>query len=921
MATNAAEDGVDVRTGLRPGLRTLARTVGGADELRQLSLIDMKVREEIAEAGITLPQGVSGVFVEERTGEPAYYRVERDEEDNPYLVPTLINPPGMDRGDLIAGTPLGLQIAAETFGSLLGASLAATRGGLGMTTAAAVGSGTMAAATNMTRQAIARHYGVPEDMVAKIMNDEMLQDVLFAAGGDVLAGTGMGIYRGITNHWFRPLRADTDIRAIQQGFQDATAKVQTLEELVDSPLFLSLGMATDDVQLLALEKQVKMHLRDKFARTQVEKDISNEMTMGQAVRRINEKRWPTAGNNYHPTEVGRRTQDVVQEPGRRAGERVAAAEESLARAGRALPEPSPDVWIDTQTLRRFAGEQFEEAERVAWSTFRGPRGISVDPDTGAADIWLRNAPNSPVRKYLRDLGREADQTLARTFREAQEKLLRDMNIDPATNKALDAAVPSLADEALDYRQVHILISHLKSNSHKMESAIPGWSKQEVDGLIQAFERQIHVSPAVYGYPSLANQRQTPEALARMRVDPERQREVRNLWDQAKHATSQKYDFQNLEALTEVARTRRVPGMPGDAAGPRAQEFVHQADMVRGVFLRPNNSDALAELRHLQGFSPDLTAKLQRELLGEYHRAAFIDGKFSRVASDNFLKQYDGHIRVLWGEGNVPTITNIQNLSDAVIRTERRAEQVHLAARQIFGKQVNMADPPQEVARELLTGRYTPTQLQQFATRIQRTDPVLWNDIQQQGLRWIEQQTGAGAAGQALNYNALNRLVTGDTGRKLGALYGQEYVENMTVLRDVYGMMAREKLGQGWATSIQTPLLQVSRSLLGPLSKKQRFITAMNRAMKSLGNRSFREAMNNPDYLKAWVEVQKASPGSYAAAHAAMRLPHGLFMAIDDETRRQAAVIRHFQRGGTEEQLSRMRPEDLDIYDDGDDDDF
>ncbi len=914
LARNAAEAGVDVTTGAPIGVRTMARVAGGADPLRQMELVNFKAEEAISEAGLTLPEGMSAVFVEEYTGEPAYYRVERDADDNPYLVPTLINPPGTEGADVAAAAPAAMQMAAEVFGSGVGAAIGRIGGNKGMTLGAAVGSGTMAAAANWARQMIARSYGVPEEQVQRIKDDEMFYDVLMAAGSDLAVGGAFAIKRGITNHWLRPLDPNTDIKALQEAYYEATGKVMKLEDLLEKDLHLTLGMATGDPQQLALESQVRNTLRDFWARKNTESQIANEVTMGGAVRRLNERAWPTAGGDAYggPSEVGRRTLDVVQAPGERAATRVEAADARLTSAGQQLPRPDPDVWVNAQVLRNQAADSFRAAEDEAWTKFRGPTGIDVDEATGVSNIWLRNAANSPIRTFMRGIGRENEQVLAVTYRKARNNLLESMNINPATAKALDTSFPSLADEALDFRQLHVLLSYLKQNAHRMEDVMPGWSRQDVNGLIGAIERQVNVSPLVRGgYEGLERLRQTPAWLkdAKLSIDdPARDAFIRDQWDKAKQATTQRHDFEALEQLRSAAELRRVPGMPGEPVQARTTEFVNQPDMVRSVFFRPNNSNALAELKHLEGFSPELRVNLQKEMLAQYRQAAFVDGKFSRTASDKFLQQFDGHIRQLFGNEGAPAITNIQTMADQLKRMEMRAEQVNDVARRTLGKQVNMADPPAEVARELLMGRYTPSQMDAFARHIQRVDPVLWDDIQQQGLRWIEQQAASGAAGKKLNVNALNKLIDGDTGRKLATLYGEEYVQNLGLLRDVYGMMANAQLGQGWATNVQTPLLQITRSLLGPLSKKQRFITAMNRAMKSMGNRQFREVMMNPEYLQRWVTTLTTEPGTYAAAHAALGLPRELFMAVDSETRQRAAILKHFQNGGGVEDIAKFGEE-------------
>ena len=918
LANNAAEEGIDVTTGAPVGLRTLARTVGGADPLRQLELINLRAEDAIKEAGLSLPPGISAVFVEEFTGEPAYYRVERDSDDKPFLVPTLINPPGTDVGDMLEYTPMAMQVAAETFGSGVGAMLGAKGGNVGMTVGAAVGSGTMAAASNWSRQIIARSMGVPEEMVQRIHDDEMFRDVMFAAGGDAAVGTAFAVKRAISNHWFRPLEPETDVAALQQAYRDATVNVQTLEELVGEKIHLTLGMATGDAQVLALEAQAKNAARDWYARRFTQRDISNEIVMGSAVRRINQNAWPTTGGSP-PTEVGRRTLENIQEPGRRAGARVERADAAVEAAGRQLPRPDPDVWVNTQTLRNHAAEEFRLAETEAWDLFRSPRGIDVD-ENGTANIWLRNAPNSPIRKFLNQMGAERTETLSATYRESRDQFLKGLGMDPTTMTKLDEAFPGLSDEALDFNQLHMMLSYLKQQSRRMDNVVPGWLPQDVNDLVSAIERQIHVSPPVYGgFSGLEQMRHDPSFLARAKVDPQRAAFIRDQWDAAKQATTQKHDFENLEALRTASAMRRVPGMPREAVQARTHEFVHQADMVRSVFLRPNNSSALAELKHLEGFSPALRGGLQSELLAAYRQAAFVDGKFSRVASDKFLENHDGHIRLLFGPDGAQAITNVQTMSDAAIRTARRAEQVNVIARQTLGPQVDMAAPPSEVARQLLAANYTPSQVNSFRVRIEKTDPALWDDIQQQGLRWVEEKMGSGGAGKKLNFNQLNRLISGDTGNKLAGIYGRQYVDNLTVLRDVFSLMENAKQGVGWSTNVQTPMLQISRSLLGPLSKKQRFITAMNRAMNSLGSRTFREAMANPQYLQKWVEVQRHAPGSYAAAHAAIGLPRELYMAVDSETRRQANIIRFFQQGGTVQQLERLSPEHFDDSDDGDTD--
>jgi hypothetical protein len=322
------------------------------------------------------------------------------------------------------------------------------------------------------------------------------------------------------------------------------------------------------------------------------------------------------------------------------------------------------------------------------------------------------------------------------------------------------------------------------------------------------------------------------------------------------------------------------------------EFVQQPDAIRSLFLRPGNSNALAELRELRGLSPELKTGLRQEMLALYRRATLdANGNFQREAANRFLNEYRSHLKLLFGD-RADDLISIQRMATEATRLENRAKTVQTAVRETFGqKWASNATTPDEVVRELMSGKFQEEQISRFASRVRRADPQLWEDIQQQGLRWIENYTTTGKSGQEINWRGLDRLLQGSNRDKLVTMYGAKYVDNLGTIRDVARRVAGETMGETFATNVQSPLLQVSRSLLGPLSKKQRFITSTNRLMKAMGNAHFRKMMAQPDALDQWIKINRPEPGTFAAASALMEAPGYMWDAADDETRELAEKIR------------------------------
>ena len=889
LFANAAEAGVDVRTGAPAEWKFAAGVAGGGRDDRKFSVFEYYAEKAIRDAGLELPNDTPVVYKDPYTNRVAYLRPVTGEDGTVSLKPTLVNGIENTGSTLLEFAPGFVQGVAEAGGSAAGAAVGSRVPG-GTTLGAAVGSGSVAAASNMLRQAIARGMGIPDEIVARIKDEDMFRDVLYAAGGDAAFGAGYGLYRAGTNKFRRVIENDPErLAKIRADFNEGLQNLEKLEEVLGIKLTPTLTMMTDDAGMAIMESDIKSVARDSASTAIKQTELENRLTLGTAIRRLNEKEIPAGPMTHDPISHGPKVRDITRSEIQPAQDAVDIATQDLTRGLNDLPKSTFKPWREVQDLAKAEVDDFVTRETVAWNNFLGPRGLSVDPKTGRADIWLANSPQSPIRRSLRRLSANAQQTLAPIYRQAQEKFLRDMGVDETGRKALEEGLPSLVDEAIDPRQLHIFLSYLKQQRNNLDNSL-GWTRHDVSTMIEAIEGQINRGAFIYNNAGSVPTR-APYRDGLPRVSDERATEIRQMFREANAATTAKYDFENMKALNQLAEMRRIPGT-------RDHEFVMQPDAVRNLFFRPGNSNALAELRHLRGLAPETKAGLQRELLATY-RAAVTDGegRFVQAAHDRFVRDYDNHMSILFGD-RAGDINNIQRMADEVARYENRLRGVQEAVKDVFGnKFAGETTFPDEVVREIMTGKVSAEQLKNLSRRISRTDPALWQDIKRQGMNWLENYVRSGTSGDEISWKALNRLLSGTNRDKLALLYGRQYVENMELVFDTARRMSRAGLGEAPAHTVQSPLLQVSRSLLGPLSKKQRFITATNKLFKKLGTDGAIQLMREPWALNSFVQLGRATPGSFAAAQLVMEGPGILYDIADDETKALADKImesRNFQ---------------------------
>ena len=108
--------------------------------------------------------------------------------------------------------------------------------------------------------------------------------------------------------------------------------------------------------------------------------------------------------------------------------------------------------------------------------------------------------------------------------------------------------------------------------------------------------------------------------------------------------------------------------------------------------------------------------------------------------------------------------------------------------------------------------------------------------------------------------AIRRVLRTNPGR-LEALYGSRYVENLKALSDVMAAAENIQMGRASRVVLNPPMLQLTRTLFGPLSTTQRRITALRRMHEGTQNRLMAELVADPSKVENFIKLNRMEPGT------------------------------------------------------------
>jgi len=303
--------------------------------------------------------------------------------------------------------------------------------------------------------------------------------------------------------------------------------------------------------------------------------------------------------------------------------------------------------------------------------------------------------------------------------------------------------------------------------------------------------------------------------------------------------------------------------------------------VRDQLFEPNNAAALSDILTLSGGHPGLRAALADQLEGVYKKMALNpDGTFARGGYNRFMAEYGDHAELLFGPENAARLHNADSMARAVEQVNITAKKVEDAFRATFGDAVD----PQKlgangVVRTIMnSSNVTARQARTLMNRLKSIDPAMAMEVRAEFAQWAN---GELAKSPVLlkDGNAIRNWL-GTNQSKIRAVMGDQYFNDMRTIQKFTDLVDYSDAVRGVSEPVQAAWLQVTRSVFGPLSKKQRFMTAANRILRGRSAKKALELMADPENLRKFIRLGKMDPKSLAFWATADQL--GLRLFFEEE---------------------------------------
>ena len=829
-----AEAGIDMTSGIDPAIRAKAGLLdwsfGGAESRRaSVAALEHLVKEAIPEGEV--PMGIP--LIANFEGVPSALT---RQEDGTYRY-HAINPLGGDLGDLGEIAAELPQVALETAGSIVGAVAGGTAGAVagpaGVAGGALAGSATGSAIAGYfsipARAALARAVGIPDEIVDGAISDNaQFYNALLAAVGDVGVAAIVGATRGLANWSTGRILEPDEVDKILPEVERSLAKTRAFTEKTGIDINMGLGQLSGDEGLMQADRIARQaaknktslalhgdeHTRDQAVARALD-DMVNQRTRGEALQRT-------------PEDVA---VDVVS--GIRGTAR--AADEAAEVAQRELDEfqkvtdlgRNPDAYVGTRDELWDLAERAAAAETTAWENFRA----SVEWQPGQGSGVLIHSPGtgpnmSPIKKVLLDLDDEAQRALLESTRNAQAKFVKDAGLPE------EGTPTGLAAEYIDPRELHFTLSDLKRRRRQMDRAtdFDGLRAHSLNDMIQAIEETIAKSPMV-------------RRNGLKPVDAQQDAVIRESWTHA-NATSLRlhtlYDSANMRALlSKNPRTGTLDMPPG---------------MIHRHLFKPDDPRFLSDALEAMGENPGLRAALADELVKKHRAATRTDT--TGDAHRRFLDEHGDHIHLLGIDPRA--LKGAHGLALEAKRLRHAADSLKRNLESAFGKRIpddgmDVLDIHTEVMK------LTPEKVRNLVKYLGDNNPRLLDEVRAHSLQTLKRELTASTENEIAFKNLWTVVDT--QGARLRELHGQEFVDDLKFLKQMEVLFQRDPrlamapvTGQG----VQSAFLDLTRSMIGPLSKKQRFLSAFQRVNRRKAAALARRVITEPEDLRRFIRHKSRS---------------------------------------------------------------
>lgn len=830
---NAAAQGIDIETGIDPRIRTAMGALDFDPDVRN-QVLNAMVRSQLT----NVPASVPVVFLDDSTGEPVYLR----ETEDGRLRPTLVNAAGFEGGDILAGLGSLPSVALEIGGAVGGGLAAASvSGGVGTAFGAAAGAAAGAATGIEARKLLAKAVGAPPEIVD--MAEGAFREAMIAAGGELLFFGAFGTLTAIRNRTGgRILEADT-LAKFEQELTENIAKIKRLEERTNQKFNPGVGELTGSSELLVAESTLRRQAKGPGAAILKIQEVETERATGEALRDIATQRVRSPNDPAFRSveDTSAEVREIVDEPIALGREKIAGAQRKVDKFDEEL-----DVASDRSRFVKVRDDAFaakveaKELSDKGWKLYRDE--VEYNPRTRRSNIVLDNQGSTPISQVMSQIKKDANNGLLATVANAQEAFLKDAGFgDDAIRQLRQSGdATGLAAPTLDMRQLHFTLSHLKRQQRLAAKGVDpnGFRSEDYNTLIGAIEDQIQSGTL----------RRVNSGRA---VNPEKAAQVKLAWGQANENTALMHEVFDSDNMRTLLRTRRVRTPEGKVLDMPDLP----AGLVRKRLFAPDDARFLNEALDATGQNPQVKQALGEELEKAYRDTVIRNGKFSQGQHNKFMKEFEDHLDTLFPNGS-SRIRDVSSFGRTVDKGDAALRNLQDNITKTYGKSVATLDS-NNIAKEILSGRVSPEQTRSLMRLLEKKAPGLAlhvrGSIQDEILG-----TTLKKGGQVANFDTLAKLLR-EQRSTMTAVFGRQYTKDMDLLLDVLKVTERTTFSKAAAQEAQAAWLQLARSVMGPLSRKQRFITSVNRlAARRAGGKALR-ILQDPENLRQFMKLRGLSP--------------------------------------------------------------
>lgn len=619
LMEQARQSGVDIRRGGPMSTRMLASLadIGLRDGASvdpnivpgmQYLVLDRQLRPQAK-----VPDTVPVVYKEPNTGELVYLRrVTADDvaegrdpqRDIGKLRPTLIDPQGMDLGDIAEFVPDLASGVGEALTSVVSAGAAAPLGPTAAVLAGSAGASLYAGMDRPARVALIKSLTGLTDKEIEASGAATSFDGFSAAiagAGESGAAAVIALRRRLKNRK-RPL-SEEDVIRIQETVAKNRQLFEDVEQITGVKIFpegderYPRELLTEDPNILveananlsATPPWVRRGRLAAAARADINvadatRSLINSNTPGNTAFTPNEIQQMTRTDTGMLTGTGRSADVASGEAAQKLSDPVFGAQRTAEAMQQQLDAATSDI---PRTVNRGTYRSLQKATDDAvsamrtraaqlWNTFDSL--VEYHAPSGRAGIVLANPKDSPMNVAGRRLMRQAKVSLSEGSATKKHKLVAD----------LEAALGENA-QTLDLKQLHVLHSELKQLSRTLaKGAVEGigFSKADVDSMISAIEQQVARGQMV--------RTRTGRTL------PKRAEDIRLAWLNASDATMQLKRIGQARAVRDLLVTKPVVGEDGRISSYR---FTELPSNVRTALLKPNDATVLYDVLEAAGSPP------------------------------------------------------------------------------------------------------------------------------------------------------------------------------------------------------------------------------------------------------------------------------------------------------------------------------